>query len=98
MTTRSTKPLSTKHVETITHDAAKRKNIPSVEQQSIASQEHIAPKQVRYPRNTDLDPQLVWRGKDEQMMHKWIASTLRYATVWALVLVETLPQYSRIPV
>ena len=66
MTTRSTKPLSTKHVETITHDAAKRKNIPSVEQQSIASQEHIAPKQVRYPRNTDLDPQLVWRGKDEQ--------------------------------
>ena len=58
--------LSTKHVETLTHDAAKRKNIPSVEQQSIASQEHIAPKQIRYPRNTDLDPQLVWRGKDEQ--------------------------------
>ena len=66
MTTRSTKTLSTKHVETLTHDAAKRKNIPSVEQQSIASQEHIAPKQIRYPRNTDLDPQLVWRGKDEQ--------------------------------
>ena len=21
---------------------------------------------LRYPRNTDLDPQLVWRGKDEQ--------------------------------
>ncbi len=58
--------LSTKHVETLTHDDAKRKNIPSVEQQSIATQEHIAPKQIRYPRNTDLDPQLVWRGKDEQ--------------------------------
>jgi adenine-specific DNA-methyltransferase len=58
--------LTTKHVETITHDEAKRKNIPSVEQQSIATQEHIAPRQVRYPRNTDLDPQLVWRGKDEQ--------------------------------
>ncbi len=66
MATRSTKPLSTKHVETLTHDEAKRKNIPSVEQQSIASQEHIAPRQIRYPRNTDLDPQLVWRGKDEQ--------------------------------
>lgn len=70
MATRSTKSpvtkLSTKHVETLTHDEAKRKNIPSVEQQSIATQEHIAPKQVRYPRNTDLDPQLVWRGKDEQ--------------------------------
>ena len=25
-----------------------------------------APKTIRYPRNTDLDPQLVWRGKDEQ--------------------------------
>ena len=56
----------TKNVETFTHDDAKRKNIPSVEQQSIATQEHIAPKQIRYPRNTDLDPQLVWRGKDEQ--------------------------------
>lgn len=55
-----------KNVETLTHDEAKRKNIPSVEQQSIAAQEHIAPRQVRYPRNTDLDPQLVWRGKDEQ--------------------------------
>ena len=58
--------LTTKHVETITHDEAKRKNIPSVEQQSIAAQEHLAPRQIRYPRNTDLDPQLVWRGKDEQ--------------------------------
>ena len=70
MATRSTKPLvtklSTKHVETLTHDGATRKNIPSVEQQSIAAQEHIAPRQIRYPRNTDLDPQLVWRGKDEQ--------------------------------
>jgi adenine-specific DNA-methyltransferase len=67
MATRSTtKPLSTKHVETFTHDEAKRKNIPSVEQQSIAAQEHTAPKHIRYPRNTDLDPQLVWRGKDEQ--------------------------------
>src|ERR1700744_5549954 len=25
-----------------------------------------SPKPVRYPRNRDLDPQLVWRGKDEQ--------------------------------
>ncbi|MDD3017366.1 MAG: site-specific DNA-methyltransferase [Comamonas sp.] len=70
MATRSTKPsvtkISTKNVETLTHDDAKRKNIPSVEQKSIAAQEFIAPRQVRYPRNTDLDPQLVWRGKDEQ--------------------------------
>ena len=28
--------------------------------------EHVARKEIRYPRNPDLDPQLVWRGKDEQ--------------------------------
>ncbi len=54
-----------KTVETIKHDDAKRKNIPSAEQQSFV-QEPATPKQIRYPRNTDLDPQLVWRGKDEQ--------------------------------
>ena len=58
--------LSTKSVETLTHDEAKRKNIPSAEQQSFVQQDQTAPKQIRYPRNTDLDPQLVWRGKDEQ--------------------------------
>jgi len=57
---------STKHVTTLTHDEAKRKNIPSAEQQSFVQQDQTAPKQIRYPRNTDLDPQLVWRGKDEQ--------------------------------
>ena len=66
MATRNTKPLSTKHVETLTHDEAKRKNIPSAEQQSFVQRDQTAPKQIRYPRNTDLDPQLVWRGKDEQ--------------------------------
>lgn len=54
-----------KTIETLKHDDAKRKNIPSAEQQSFV-QEPATPKQIRYPRNTDLDPQLVWRGKDEQ--------------------------------
>ena len=53
-------------VEALRHDADKRKNILSAEQQSIVQQKVEAPRQVRYPRNTDLDPQLVWRGKDEQ--------------------------------
>ena len=57
---------TTKSVETIIHDEAKRKNIPSAEQQSFVQQDQAARKQIRYPRNTDLDPQLVWRGKDEQ--------------------------------
>ncbi|WP_431480278.1 site-specific DNA-methyltransferase [Pseudomonas simiae] len=54
-----------KTVEILKHDDAKRKNIPSAEQQSFV-QEPATPKQIRYPRNKDLDPQLVWRGKDEQ--------------------------------
>ena len=41
-------------------------NIPTAEHQSVLEAEHLARKEVRYPRNTDLDPQLVWRGKDYQ--------------------------------
>jgi adenine-specific DNA-methyltransferase len=60
------KKSSTKTIETLTHDADKRKNIPTAEFQSVLEKEQQAPKKLRYPRNTDLDPQLVWRGKDEQ--------------------------------
>lgn len=55
-----------KSVESLTHDEATRKNIPTAEYQSVLEKEQQATKQIRYPRNTDLDPQLVWRGKDEQ--------------------------------
>jgi adenine-specific DNA-methyltransferase len=55
-----------KTVETLKHEEAKRKNIPTAEFQSVIEQEQQNPRTVRYPRNTDLDPQLVWRGKDEQ--------------------------------
>src|SRR6266567_9146844 len=60
------KRAAAKSVQTLTHDAAKRKNIPTAEYQSVVEKEQQTPKKVRYPRNTDLDPQLVWRGKDEQ--------------------------------
>ncbi len=55
-----------KTVEAIRHDDATRKNIPTAEHQSVLGDEHKEVPEVRYPRNTDLDPQLVWRGKDEQ--------------------------------
>ena len=55
-----------KSIETITHDESKRKNIPSAEHQSVLRPDDAKPQPVKYPRNTDLDPQLVWRGKDEQ--------------------------------
>jgi adenine-specific DNA-methyltransferase len=55
-----------KSVETLRHDEAKRKIIPTAEYQSVLEKEQQDPKKVYYPRNRDLDPQLVWRGKDEQ--------------------------------
>ncbi len=60
------KTTSLKTVETLTHDEAKRKNIPTAEHQSVLKQDDATPRKIKYPRNTDLDPQLVWRGKDEQ--------------------------------
>ncbi len=60
------KPPAQKTVETITHDGEKRRNIPTAEYQSVVQREQQRAAVVRYPRNTDLDPQLVWRGKDEQ--------------------------------
>lgn len=54
-------------VQTLTHDEASRKNIPTAEYQSIMDKYQQNPIRVAYERrNRDLDPQLVWRGKDEQ--------------------------------
>jgi adenine-specific DNA-methyltransferase len=60
------KASTPKNVTNFSHDEAKRKNIPSAEQQSIVQKEHEQSRQVKYPRNADLDPQFVWRGKDQQ--------------------------------
>jgi len=67
-----------KNVETLIHEEASRKNIPTAEFQSVMPEEKQKPVPVTYPRggkgleeekegrNRDLDPQLVWRGKDEK--------------------------------
>ena len=56
-----------KTVETITHGGASRKNIPTAEFQSVMPGDQQGPVRVAYDRrNRDLDPQLVWRGKDAQ--------------------------------
>jgi len=55
-----------KQVEALRHQDDKRLNIPTAEHQSVLEAEHVTGKQIRYPRNTDLDPQFVWRGKDYQ--------------------------------
>jgi adenine-specific DNA-methyltransferase len=69
---------SKKTVAALTHDEAKRKNIPTAEYQSVLQKAEQDPVRVAYKRgaagleeektgrNRDLDPQLVWRSKDEQ--------------------------------
>ena len=58
---------STKTVEILRHQDASRKNIPTAEYQAVMAEEDRDPIEVAYERrNRDLDPQLVWRGKDEQ--------------------------------
>lgn len=61
------KKKNSKKVETITHDQASRRNIPTAEFQSVMREDELSPIRLAYERrNRDLDPQLVWRGKDEQ--------------------------------
>src|SRR4030067_635735 len=61
------KPTTSKTVEALKHDEATRKNIPTAEYQSVMQKNEQDPVRVAYERrNRDLDPQLVWRGKDEQ--------------------------------
>ncbi|MDI3258947.1 MAG: site-specific DNA-methyltransferase [Sinobacteraceae bacterium] len=56
-----------KTIAAFTHDEATRKNIPTAEYQSVVDAQTKTPIQVAYERrNKDLDPQLVWRGKDVQ--------------------------------
>jgi adenine-specific DNA-methyltransferase len=73
-------PKADLQVETLKHADDTRKNIPTAEFQSVVQREHQQPVQVSYARgapagplqternarNRDLDPQLVWRGKDQQ--------------------------------
>ncbi len=67
-----------KTVEALTHSDASRTNIPTAEHQTMMVDAEAKPTQVSYirgvkgledekeKRNRDLDPQLVWRGKDSQ--------------------------------
>lgn len=70
------KPKTPKQVETLKHEQAKRKNIPTAELQSAAQRaEELQPiepvtYQRRYPlaygeersRDKDIDPQIIWKG------------------------------------
>jgi adenine-specific DNA-methyltransferase len=43
-----------------------RVNIPTEELRDFVREDEAAPKTLLYPRDSSLDPQLVWKGKDEQ--------------------------------
>src|SRR5215203_4563206 len=58
---------ATTEVEALLHPAdVTRRNIPTAETSSLMVEEEAAARPLLYPRNPDLDPQLVWRGKDAQ--------------------------------
>lgn len=52
-------------VETVTHKD-QRTNIPTEELRGFVAEDEKSPKTLLYPRDSSLDPQLVWKGKDEQ--------------------------------
>ena len=70
---RRAKSRQPKTVETLTHTEASRTNIPTAEYQALMRAEEQTPIRLAYQRrNRDLDPQLVWRGKDEQDMSELV--------------------------
>ena len=54
-----------KRIEKINH-SDKRTNIPTKELRGFVDDDEKAPQPISYPRDPSLDPQLVWKGKDEQ--------------------------------
>ena len=87
-----------KTIKAITHEDS-RKNIPTAEYQSVMKGEERHPVQVAYERrNRDLDPQLVWRGKDEQDAEPLVAQApplYIQEKVHPKVLIDSLKRYSR---
>src|SRR5450759_4132386 len=60
------KPKSPTEITSIRHKKDTRVNIPTEELRDFVASDEKAPKTMLYPRDPSLDPQLVWKGKDEQ--------------------------------
>jgi adenine-specific DNA-methyltransferase len=65
MAKRPAKPKGPTPVEAIKHKDT-RKNIPTEELRDFIADDEAKPKTMLYPRDPSLDPQLVWKGKDQQ--------------------------------
>lgn len=59
------KPSRKTSLESLRH-RDKRTNIPTEELRDFVADDEKKPKSMLYPRDPSLDPQLVWKGKDEQ--------------------------------
>ena len=88
-----------KDVIAITHPDDARRNIPTAELEPVMADADRLPVRVAYERrNRDLDPQLVWRGKDEQDDRDLIVAAPPLFTqekVYPKVLVDDLMRLSR---
>jgi adenine-specific DNA-methyltransferase len=60
------KPKLQTEITSIRHKTDTRVNIPTEELRDFVADDEKAPKAMLYPRDPSLDPQLVWKGKDEQ--------------------------------
>jgi len=65
MVTKTKKAKEAGSVDSIRHKD-QRANIPTEELRDFVASDEMAPKAMLYPRDPSLDPQLVWKGKDEQ--------------------------------
>lgn len=85
-------------VSAITHQDAKRKNIPTQEMQSIMTEKDKQPVRVAYKkRNPDLDPQLIWRGKydGDEMLEIMAPPLFTQEKVKPQVLIDDLKKISK---
>ncbi len=65
MVPRKKTPSGPTPVDAIRHED-KRVNIPTADSEELLDEDAARPARLRYARDPSLDPQLVWKGKDEQ--------------------------------
>jgi adenine-specific DNA-methyltransferase len=63
---KTTTTKKTTAVRSTRHKGDTRTNIPTAELEKFAEEDERKPTKLLYPRDRSLDPQLVWKGKDEQ--------------------------------
>ncbi len=88
-----------KKIQSLRHSEAKRVNIPTAEFETLIEEQEKSPVRVAYERrNRDLDPQLVWSGKDEQDLHDLVVDAppiFIHEKIHPQAVIEGLRRYGR---